>query len=381
MWVVLVAAALAQAQPLPTAQIIDEVRCMSEPSQSYALYLPSNFKPDRAWPVIFAFDPGARGRTAVERFSKAAEKYGYIVAGSRNSRNGSMDASMTAAQAMWIDVDQRFRLDPKRVYTAGMSGGARVAMQVALSTKQVAGVIAASAGFPDSQPRKTVPFLVFGTAGSEDFNHLEMRELDHTLKSPHRVAIFPGGHVWLSQDLAQEAVEWMEVQGIQSGVRPRDTGLIAALLQTRESRLAALTEPKERYLAIKGLLADFSGLTELNSYAAQAAVLEKQKAVKDGLRQDLAEDSRERQTIGEVNELEHELRNPSGRTLASSQLRDKLTRLAKQSSSDQDTAERRIARRVLRGFLSGGMERGRDAEYRKMIEDLRARYPDIGARR
>jgi hypothetical protein len=79
--------------------------------------------------------------------------------------------------------------------------------------------------------------------------------------------------------------------------------------------------------------------------------------------------------------LEHELRNPSGRTLALSQLRDKLTRLAKQSSSDQDTAERRIARRVLRGFLSGGMERGRDAEYRKMIEDLRARYPDIGARR
>ena len=187
--------------------------------------------------------------------------------------------------------------------------------------------------------------------------------------------------MWLSQDLAQEAVEWMEVQGIQSGVRPRDTGLIAALLQTRESRLAALTEPKERYLAIKGLLADFSGLTELNSYAAQAAVLEKQKAVKDGLRQDRAEDSRERQTIGEVTELERELRNPSGRTLALSQLKDKLTRLAKQSSSDQDTVERRIARRVLRGFLSGGMDRGRDAEYRKIIEDLRAKYPDIGARR
>jgi dienelactone hydrolase len=377
----LVVAALAPAQQLPTGQIIDEVQCVSEPGQSYALFLPSNYTPERAWPVIFAFDPGARGRTAVDRFSKAANKYGYIVSGSRNSRNGSMEASMAAARAMWIDVGKRFSIDPKRVYTAGMSGGARVAMQVALSTRQVAGVIAASAGFPDSRPRKTVPFLVFGTAGTEDFNHLEMRELDQSLKSPHRITIFPGGHVWLSQELALEAIAWMELHAVKSGARPRDAQLIGTVLQERESRLTALTDPKERYLAMTGLLADFEGLTDLDTYTSQAAALGKQKAVKDGLRKDRAEDSRERQTISEVTDLERGLQDPSGRTLALSQLKDKLTRLAKQSTSEQDCVERRIARRVLRGFLASGAERGRDADYRKMIEALRAQYPGISARR
>src|SRR5207249_4941476 len=112
----------------PTGRIIDEVKCAADASQSYALYLPANYSPQRSWPVIFAFDPRARGRTPVERYQAAAEIYGYIMAGSNNSRNGSWAVSMAAAQAMAADVTGRFNADSRRIYTAGMSGGARVAM-------------------------------------------------------------------------------------------------------------------------------------------------------------------------------------------------------------------------------------------------------------
>src|SRR5262245_44345184 len=182
----------------PPGKIADDVKCVAEPSQSYALYVPSNYSPDRAWPVILAFDPGARGRIPVERYQAAAELYGYIVAGSNRSRNGSWSASEAAIRAMSQDVGARFSVNEKRVYTAGMSGGARVAMTVALGTNRIAGVIASSAGFPDSRPRKSVPFAIFGTAGTEDFNYLEMRQLDRALTSPHRVVIFEGGHTFLS---------------------------------------------------------------------------------------------------------------------------------------------------------------------------------------
>ena len=60
-------------------------------------------------------DPGGRGRTPVERYQAAAEKYGYIVAGSKNSRNGSWQASTDAVAAMTKDVAARFTVDAKRV--------------------------------------------------------------------------------------------------------------------------------------------------------------------------------------------------------------------------------------------------------------------------
>jgi len=42
-------------QGIPAGTIVDDVKCAADPSQSYALYLPSRYTPDRAWPVLLAF--------------------------------------------------------------------------------------------------------------------------------------------------------------------------------------------------------------------------------------------------------------------------------------------------------------------------------------
>src|SRR6186997_2461019 len=130
---------------LPAGQIIDRVTCAADSSQTYALFVPAAYTSDRLWPVIFAFDPGGRGRTPVERYQAAAEQYGFIIAGSNDSRNGSPEF-VKAADAMSSDVTARFNIDPKRIYLAGMSGGSRVALFLALQSDSIAGVIASSAG-------------------------------------------------------------------------------------------------------------------------------------------------------------------------------------------------------------------------------------------
>ena len=66
---------------LTAGEIIDQVTCTADPSQSYALFVPRDYTPTRLWPVIFAFDPGGRGRVPVERYRAAAERFGYIVVG------------------------------------------------------------------------------------------------------------------------------------------------------------------------------------------------------------------------------------------------------------------------------------------------------------
>src|SRR5437588_8052054 len=68
----------ARAEELPKGQVIERVAVRAQSAQSYALYLPSNYNQARKWPVLYAFDPVARGRIPVELFREAAEKYGWI---------------------------------------------------------------------------------------------------------------------------------------------------------------------------------------------------------------------------------------------------------------------------------------------------------------
>src|SRR5215212_4645058 len=105
----LIAASALVATDLPAGQILERVTCAADSSQSYALYLPSGYTPSRAWPVILAFDPGGRGRVPVERYRAAAERYGFIVIGSNNSRNGATDFPRTLA-ALTADVETRFAI-------------------------------------------------------------------------------------------------------------------------------------------------------------------------------------------------------------------------------------------------------------------------------
>jgi hypothetical protein len=79
--------------PLPVGTIVPSVVCTADNKQTYALYLPPNFSTTRQWPIIYVFDPGARGQAAVEAIKPAAEKFGYIIAASNNSRNGPMGGS------------------------------------------------------------------------------------------------------------------------------------------------------------------------------------------------------------------------------------------------------------------------------------------------
>lgn len=99
---------------------VASVPCEAEPQKSYALYLPSAYDPEREWPLILAFDPSGNGLRPVEIFEAAAERHGYIVAGSNDSRNyTSWEFELAAAAAVWRDVAGRFSIDSKRVYTAG----------------------------------------------------------------------------------------------------------------------------------------------------------------------------------------------------------------------------------------------------------------------
>jgi hypothetical protein len=129
----LMALFLVALQPLAVAQtsqvqvlvgtVNPRVACSSDPAESYALYLPPGFSTNRDWPILYFFDPFARGQVAAEVIKAAAAKYGYIIAASNNSKNGPMGGSKEAAIAMWDDTHARLPVNTHRRYVAGLSGG------------------------------------------------------------------------------------------------------------------------------------------------------------------------------------------------------------------------------------------------------------------
>jgi len=365
----LLSAATVRAQDIPLGTIVDDVKCLADPSQSYALYLPSAYSHDRKWSVLIAFHPGARGRAMVEKYAAAAEQYGYIVAGSNNSRNGPWSVSAAAIQAMPGDLGRRFSIDPQRIYLTGLSGGARVALTLALGkNNNIAGVIASSAGYPDSTARATVPFPLFATAGTEDFNYLEMKLLDRKLTSPHHLAIFEGGHSLPTDDVALEAIEWMELQAIKAGRRTRDDALIDRLLEKRRRLVAAATGTAATVRRLDALVGDFTGLRDVSVEASRARDLAKQDEVKRALARERSADEAEERLLNNVFELEAQLRDDGERGRALVQLRAELDKLSRTANSADDTPERSRARRVLRAITAGASERVQDPQYRALLE-------------
>lgn len=388
----IVCAVLAAGQDLPRGQIVDHVQCTADPAQTYVLYLPSNYTPNKHWNLILAFDPGGRGRRPVERYQAAAEKYGYIVAGSNNSRNGPWDVSRAAAEAMWTDVLQRFSIAPRRIYTAGHSGGARVAMSIAMETSgapgygsgskypgKIAGVFASSAVYPDDRPLESLGFPVFGSAGTEDFNNLEMHRFDQTVKTAHRLEIFEGPHTWLPESLATRAVEWMELQAIHSGLRPRDDSTTKQWLKQRfaewEAEAAAQPDPVTHDHALTALAADFEGLRDVSALRARDAAFRKQPGVLNALKQERAIEQAEAQTLSSIAELETALGDDSEqRSDTLWKLRQTLTALSTQAKESTDSSGRRMARRILAGVAAGSRGIG-DKEYQELIDSVRLPQP------
>ncbi|HZS08465.1 MAG TPA: tetratricopeptide repeat protein [Blastocatellia bacterium] len=370
-----------RAEEFPRGQIIEKVACQADAGQSYALYLPSAYSLDRRWPILYAFDPGARGKAPVELFREAAERYGWVVAGSNNSRNGPAVALDEIIRALWIDTHERFAIDERRVYTTGFSGGARVAISVANALKgQVAGVIACGAGFPGNlTPNKDTTFAFFGIAGIEDFNLIELRRLDQSLEKAgvtHALLTFDGNHAWPPKELCTEASWWMEVQAIRNGPHSNDEKLIAELYDTGTAK-ARNAEASQKfldaYLRYQSLADSFKGLRDVTEAASQAQRLKDSKEVKAELKLLREADQQQELRFRQFLTLNESLKSTDQRSTAMADIKGMIANLKKKGDGQTASVERITARRLLTQFFIMSSEQAQQELYLKNYAEAATR--------
>jgi tetratricopeptide (TPR) repeat protein len=345
------------ANDLPRGQVVDKIACAGAPGETYALYLPGGYTPDRAWPILYVLDPRSRGALAAERFRAGAEALGYILASSNSSMSdGPMDPNLKSIEAMWADTHARFRIDDRRVYGAGFSGTVRFNVVLARSAPgSFAGLVGAGAGWPfDQPPRKGDSFVFYGTVGDKDFNYYEMIDLEPKLAAAgvnHRVEIFDGIHQWPPAEIATRALVWLDLQAMKAGTIPKDAARIDAAWNETTGRARGYEKDGDLYQASRtwsGAAADFAGLRDTAEAERKAAELAANPALQRELK-DRAQRLKHDQEILEQAPGILAAVNPSGepRTVAQVVALLRIHELRKTAASAPTADERLSAQRIL----------------------------------
>jgi dienelactone hydrolase len=224
-------------QKFETGKVISSVTCRDHYDVSYALYLPKRYTPGLKYPVIIAFDPHAGGSLPLVKYKELADKYGYILMGSNDSKNGQdMNTSGTIIDALFNETS-RFSINPSRIYVMGFSGGARIASMIGLYNGGVAGVIGCGAGFisTDQQTRFKPDYISF--VGTSDFNMNELIDLDKKLdeeKFTHASILFNGKHDWPPANVMENAFIWNEFCAMRKNIIPKNDSMVNTYVHSQK---------------------------------------------------------------------------------------------------------------------------------------------------
>jgi dienelactone hydrolase len=365
--------AAAHSQTPAPGVVHPSVAVLAAPSNSYALYLPSSYSPVKQWPLLLVFDPFARGEVSVKLFHEAAEKYGFIVAGSNNSRNFQDPSS--AIRLLWTDIKGRYAIDPRRIYTAGLSGGARVASSIALACGNcIAGVIACGAGLPQgaSMPSPEVADW-FLAAGTTDFNYPEQLHLKEALdarNAANRLVIFDGPHGWMPPELAGRALAWLQLRAMVKGLAATDKEFAGREFDARVAQAQSAQKNGDILTALRAyheISNDFRGFRDVKEIDAIAGALAGSEDFRKAKKAEKAALELQDEVASKLGNLVAGINQASSENRASfvTQLNAAVNDVYRDSRQARDPASRQAISRGMASAFAYAAETGQQAMLKK----------------
>ena len=254
----------------------------------YSVYLPDCYDKKKKLPVIIFFDPHAKADIPLEKYKNLSNRYGFILLSSSDSKNG-LQPNLYAEiyKSLKEEILSKYAAQPDRIYCAGFSGGARVAINVGLSDKTVAGVIANSAGFEPSRSPITADFVFAGIAGNEDFNLLEQRRTEKFLQelpAAHLLIEFDGTHEWAPEAAMEYAFAFLESDARRK-FKPLVVDTVSRSFIEREIKKGEnIRDRWDRYQFLRRINFLLYEKTQLEKYTQEMLFLENTSEVRNKLK-------------------------------------------------------------------------------------------------
>ncbi len=254
-----IASLQAQEYRIVKGGVTDSLPISAVPGETYALYIPRDYTPEKEWPVIFVFDPQGRGSTTANLFRWAAEDQQYIIASSNiKLKEKPIDTIIETATSMMNEIMQTFPVDLDLVYTAGMGEGAQVGSALPLIYRKMAGVMAVGNSFvnPDYLDRSN-PYMFIGIAGNKDYMVYEMEDylrFYDDLDFPTDVYYFDGKEdEWPDGPVISNAITGFTLEAIKKGKRPKNDAFIQKLFDNELAYTETLRRTRNYYSAYQKL--------------------------------------------------------------------------------------------------------------------------------
>ncbi|MGB5323682.1 hypothetical protein [Lutimonas sp.] len=275
-------------------EVIDTIWVDKKFGESFSFYMPKSYEPSLPTPVIFIFEPMARGRTGIDPFIATADTYGYLLVCSNNTKNGPFEQNYPIIDRLFAKVFTSLKLDPKRVYTSGFSGGGRLASSVALKTNQIQGVVSCGAAFTvNSGGLPTTQSFSYATIiGAQDMNYYELTFTHKYLtktKLPYEVFTPDINHRWPTRDQILMAFDWMQLEAYKNLLLPADSA-ITKRIYNKYYHQAQIEEKDKRLLAASNeyrrILNNFKRYYQMDTIQEKLNNLEQSKAYKSEKKKD-----------------------------------------------------------------------------------------------
>jgi poly(3-hydroxybutyrate) depolymerase len=216
-----------------TDSIYSNIKCNLDPSASFALYLPPGYNQDQKLPAIVFFDPQANGSLPLKMYRSLAGKFGFILIGSNDSKNGiPVDESDRIARLLVKELVSRFSANEKLITLAGFSGGGKAAIAAAEKDSTITSVIYAGAASPFRAASHSLSLL--GFAGKGDMNYTDLLLFDQSLEKtnvPHLLIEWNGKHEWPDSSVFGDAFYWLSFLAMKNNLQSKDGNMIKEFMK------------------------------------------------------------------------------------------------------------------------------------------------------
>ncbi len=242
----------AKTDTFPTGKLIPGIICRADASQSYALYIPAKNN-HVSLPVIYFFDPHADAAGVLNRYANLAERYGFILLASNNSKNGNDWLTEDKIwNSLYDDTQERLHINSARIYVCGFSGGAKAATYFALQHNYISGVIACGGALPEISQRGNFNFSFTAIAGEGDMNRSDLVAIDKSLDNTtarHRIIFFDGIHEWPPNEILDMAFAGLQFDAMTKKIIQADSTLINSYISSSQKRINSLSETNNQLRA------------------------------------------------------------------------------------------------------------------------------------
>ncbi|MCX7817658.1 MAG: hypothetical protein N2652_00330 [Kiritimatiellae bacterium] len=245
----------------PLGQIVTNVPCVGDESQTFHLYLPRGLQAGRKYPLLLFVSSSVPGGSTLGRFLDAVELNGWMLVVPAAGASENFDRALAAARLTLSNALVRLPVDSRRVYAGGFSHGVRAAVLALHETKGIepAGLLLINMGVgPEEIARlpKTAALATIGSAATISRWDLACTALKFSDGRPSRMEWHtekPGR--WGPTEAIIDSVLWMngiflrrERGGRLEAAREREAW-VAAVLDRVEPAVTAAPERAAEWLA------------------------------------------------------------------------------------------------------------------------------------